>query len=633
LLWVSVALALSKLFSDLCYRFRIVCIIDSTRFGKVVFRIRSLLMLHFLKSIVLCKIWCSVISVVVGCPLFHCDGSKLSGIVTEIDGEVLTYVDLDRNHFFDLVVKVKPNILQFYLAEENGSGFMLADSFTVRLLSNRNIVNVAVGNFDGDIYPDLLVTTKDIVSTNSSKVHVCFGSEGEFFCESQTYDIEDEPQLVDCDCDQKSDFLALLSNGSIVCFVRSGRQFVEQRFMVELTSPVRRPFSVAFVDVTADLIPELVLMTDTVKNGSLVGFEVWTISNTSRSWIHLAEEIEPLQEPRKQLLPLSSSTKIGQPLFEDFNADGLIDIMVPVLTETDSTMMVWSDGRWSAWTLNTTDSNGVIWRLVVDLDHSSTFSLQAGDYLHSGYPALLAVLEGANRQRAAFLMTNDPSQRQFRIDNRLPFYRDPSLTSAAFYDLSEDGFLDVMLLRNVTGRSSSLFILSERKLESTFTKIQICWPVPFGIHLMYWPGSSVQLQLTTWSGTVRRWAGALMYSTAYKSLLLPYKIIGTGKRMWSENGLKVGVAAWSKATFEKRSLLPITRTYINPYPVDNPKHWKFSQCTIWSRTRIFTGSMIVFGMILILSVIILFLEIKQWRSRMLGEDEEVLISRISTGRR
>ncbi|KRZ78684.1 T-cell immunomodulatory protein, partial [Trichinella papuae] len=594
-----------------------------------------LLMLRFLKSIVLCQIWYSVISVVVGCSVLHCDGSKLSDIVTEIDGEVLAYVDLDRNHFFDLVVKVKPNILQFYLAEENGSGFKLADSFTIQLLWNRNIVNVAVGNFDGDIYPDLLVTTKDIVSTNSSKVHVCFGSERQFFCDSQTYDIEDEPQLVDCDCDQKSDFLALLSNGSIACFIsgRSGRQFVEQRFMVELTSPVRRPFSVAFVDVTADLIPELVLMTDTVKSGSLVGFEVWTINKTSRSWVHLAGEIEPLPEPRKQLLPLSSSTKIGQPLFEDFNADGLIDMMVPLLTETDSTMMVWSDGRWSAWTLNTTDSNGVIWRLVVDPDQSSTFSLQAGDYLHSGYPAMLAVLEDANRQRAAFLMTNYPSQRQFRIDNRLPFYRDSSLTSAAFYDLSEDGFLDVMLLRNVTGRSSSLFILSERTLQSSFLKIQICWPLPFGIHLMYWPGSSVQMQLTTWSGTVKSWAGALMYSTAYKSLLLPYKVIGTGKRMWNDNGLKVGVAAWSKATFEKQDLLPITRTYVNPYPADKPKHWKFTQNTIWSRTRIFTGSIIVFGTILVLSVIIVFMEIRQWRLRMLGEDEEMLIPRISTGRR
>ncbi|KRY38372.1 Glycylpeptide N-tetradecanoyltransferase [Trichinella spiralis] len=562
---------------------------------------------------------------------YHVMPDILSDIVTEIDGEVLAYVDLDRDLFFDLVVKVEPNILQFYLAKQNGSGFLLADSFTIKLLRNRNIVNVAVGNFDGDMYPDLLVTTKDIVSTNSSKVHVCFGSERHFFCDSQTYDIEDEPQLVDCDCDQKSDFLALLSNGSIACFIsgRSGRQFVEQRFMVELISPVRRPFSVAFVDMTGDLIPELVLMTDTVKNGSLVGFEVWTINETSRSWVHLDGDIEPLQEPRKQLLLLSSSTKIGQPLFEDFNADGLIDMMVPVLTETDSTMMVWSDGRWSAWTLNTTDSDGVIWRLVVDLNQSSTFSLQAGDYLHSGYPALLAVLENANRQRAAFLMTSYPSQRQFRIDKRLPFYRDPSLTNAAFYDLSEDGFLDVMLLRNVSGRSSSLFILSERTLQSIFIKIQICWPLPFDSYLMSWPGSSVQLQLITWRGTVNKYAGALMYSTAYKSLLLPYKVISTGWHRWNDNRLKVGVAVWSKATFEKHDLMPITRTYVNPYPADKPKHWKLTQMIIWSRTRIISGSVLLLGTIVVLSIIIFFMEIRQWRMKMLGE-EESLIPRIST---
>ncbi|KRY51777.1 Glycylpeptide N-tetradecanoyltransferase 2, partial [Trichinella britovi] len=571
-----------------------------------------------------------IISIISGCAVLHCDSSKLSDIVTEIDGEVLAYVDLDRDLFFDLVVKVEPNILQFYLAKKNGSGFLLADSFTIKLFWNRNIVNVAVGNFDGDMYPDLLVTTKDIVSTNSSKVHVCFGSERHFFCDSQTYDIEDEPQLVDCDCDQKSDFLALLSNGSIACFIsgRSGRQFVEQRFMVELISPVRRPFSVAFVDMTGDLIPELVLMTDTVKNGSLVGFEVWTINETSRSWVHLDGDIEPLQEPRKQLLLLSSSTKIGQPLFEDFNADGLIDMMVPVLTETDSTMMVWSDGRWSAWTLNTTDSDGVIWRLVVDLNQSSTFSLQAGDYLHSGYPALLAVLENANRQRAAFLMTNYPSQRQFRIDKRLPFYRNPSLTNAAFYDLSEDGFLDVMLLRNVSGRRSSLFILSERTLQSIFLKIQICWPLPFDSYLMSWPGSSVQLQLTTWRGTVNKYAGALMYSTAYKSLLLPYKVISTGWHRWNDNRLKVGIAAWSKATFEKHDLMPITRTYVNPYPADKPKHWKLTQIIIWSRMRIITGSILLLGTVVVLCIIIFFMEIRQWRMKMLGE-EDSLIPRIS----
>lgn len=139
-----------------------------------------------------------------------------------ISGEIFAFFDANYDRYTDLLVRQGKNGLAVYLASTDDSSFREHKEFSVVFpWAKETIVNVGVADFNGDSFPDLLVTS---VVDEKMNLAVCWGNLTNFNSCKRSNDeewlkVESQPVIMNCNDDQINDFFVVLSNGSRVCFL------------------------------------------------------------------------------------------------------------------------------------------------------------------------------------------------------------------------------------------------------------------------------------------------------------------------------------------------------------------------------------------------------------------------------
>lgn len=275
--------------------------------------------------------------------------------------------------------------------------------------------------------------------------------------------------------------------------------------VVFLDSHMAHPSSNAYVDIDGDKIPELVLITSRNKsmNGSYYpeffreAYEVMYDSKTAKLNLKLFPSKYPLAGPKEVEI-------LGQPLFIDLERNAKLMHLIP-FCENKTCSTKWGilvagqdgifhkielgpmKGDWRfipplhvpevvnitvAISSETNVGEGFFYEMGDNLDQKEddvnkfyyrSLVLQAGDYNLDGYPDLLAVLESDSkdnqRRRMAVVFENAPCITSLS-DSDCPFRRTfmpnfkfleeyENITSASFFDLKENGILDVILVQKL----------------------------------------------------------------------------------------------------------------------------------------------------------------------------------------
>ncbi|KAL3111588.1 hypothetical protein niasHT_019935 [Heterodera trifolii] len=448
-----------------------------------------------------------------------------------IPGRVCAIADMDKDGNTDLVVQ-QNDVLVVYLQANDGSEFKRSIT-GLTLPAGVGQVSCAVGDFNGDTCPDLLVIQTFQADLNIiDKVKALFTTTAESqyaailylndgnntFTEHQVCDENslegttpvspdpgpptpplhcptkflDHPTLVDINGDGVTDLLGFVQRKS----ADNGKEFTElfclegvrhqsspsasvpkfrhceHQFPPVSSGGVFPGFTPIFADLDKDLSAEFVFLA--ADKRSLV---VWSQSSSSRGvW----SENKALSV---QLPALAEGEVLASPLVSDVDSDGQLDILIPVCASAACTIVarLWCYSRQTVRTVQI-DFRQVT--LVPEIDGQTIVPFRIGDFSQNGFPDLIATVTPPGGSKTPMIFENIPDDgsypRKFELTKKperiLPPLNDKlsGLTMSAFFDLKEDGNLDMMVeyLDEVKG-SSVNFIRCDDKGDTTFLKVQV----------------------------------------------------------------------------------------------------------------------------------------------------------------
>eukprot|EP00106_Octopus_bimaculoides_P010039 XP_014777481.1 PREDICTED: T-cell immunomodulatory protein-like [Octopus bimaculoides] len=364
--------------------------------------------------------------------------------------------------------------------------------------------------------------------------------------------------------------------------------------------PLKKPQSSAFVDLNYDFCADLCVVS--VKNGK----------TQLEYWYYLNDGFQ-----LNKTLDVPDAVKVsGQATFVNVDGDDEMDLLLPFCEDTEchnSGIYVYSEEQWHNLSVDFAQAQ---WRFVLpenaDKLVKPPITLRAGDYNLDGYPDLLTVLINQNHTQKVFLLKNvaftqDNFTRTFSIDYKASFTQPTgSAFLAAFFDIDEDGVLDVFITSRQTDSKTKLQTFKNKFLEDAyFLKVMVvsglcgedCNVAPYGTNHSLLCFSATQLS-----------------QSAHYSLQLPYTVFGLGQSPNYIDNLKVGIACYPKDKCETRewtSVIPNSRLIIIPHPMDDPQQWSNRLFVTPSRLVLLTGAALLGTCAFITAVV----AILHWRER------------------
>lgn len=240
---------------------------------------------------------------------------------------------------------------------------------------------------------------------------------------------------------------------------------------------------------------------------------------------------------------------VAAPVTMDYDSDGEMDLLVPVCREKDcdhiTQLAVWSASKnWYTIACDMQD-------FVVKKDNFSMVVFRVGDFSMDSYPDMLAIVKSpqSNLMQTAKVIENAECKncekngtRRFEL-KKMEFIQPRNLSlgiakMATFFDLLEDGSLDLLVEYDYGNSTRFGFIYCPDKGDTTFLKVQVftglckehCKPVPDDT------GSSVSFQGACASFSMTDGWGGSTHSTACqvpassnRALYLPFLLYGLGR--------------------------------------------------------------------------------------------------------
>jgi len=405
-----------------------------------------------------------------------------------VGGHIACFGDFNSDIYNDVfIISDDAKTIYVYLWNHERYVFVRSERATLHL--NMSITNIAAADFNYDGRLDILVSGPS--GNGSLYLHLYFGNYETFYKLLVLEESLDEVLILDQNGDLLPDlFGTARSTGKRTYWINRERadyfELVPQKITgsnenVSELNPLIKPGANAFVDLNGDCLSDLYL-TSLSPNGETI-VEIWLHQKAS------------LQFDKTFVLPFGA----GQPTFADFDADGTIDLLLPICnpepscSEENAIYVIFNHqkhlckGLWddncrhsselctpdmhylSSLSLNSTPPQPavvVIPKHMFGGSHFFTYgdlplTLRTGDYNLDGYPDLLIpLLDGDGRifiqvwQNVKCEPSNSnglcphSSARSF-----VPIWQDmEALTSisnayaAAFFDLDENGMPDVLIL-------------------------------------------------------------------------------------------------------------------------------------------------------------------------------------------
>ncbi|KAK2576727.1 hypothetical protein KPH14_005381 [Odynerus spinipes] len=492
--------------------------------------------------------------------------------------------DFDSDELTDVfMVRKDGKTVQVFLAAEQEP--LLRPKDNLKCTFKESITSVVPGDFDGDVFMDILVTTIHR-ETKLTDVYILWGGNKDSVVQlncttERLFSMQGQPLALDYNQDMIIDLFGMDEN-----YKRKFWTFTENRGVYNIISmperkdsePISHPHSNAFLDLNNDFLPDLVVTTKK-------SFEVW--HGVEGSFLFHKEIRFPYE-----------AGVIGQTLYLDVELTGKVDLLVPLCYDkiqyTNCTIMMYSNG-WHDLQVNFRDKSNT-WAFIKGdgRRYTDAITLRGGDFNMDGYPDLLATLEcTSTKQRQSFLLENvacntcNGFNRTFDIRWQAlnPFYNETVM--AVFYDFYQDGILDVILveLDKINNVYRTAAFKNSLDYDANFVKVMVLtgrnnsmYPISpgslgkkkrtYGTNL---PGPSIAYRTTTQDGSPRNAIAAQLPQSAYFSLNLPYTTFGLGRTPNFVDSLTIGVGGKSR---EWPQIIPNSQMVVIPNPISEPYKWK-----------------------------------------------------------
>ncbi|KAJ8675333.1 hypothetical protein QAD02_011119 [Eretmocerus hayati] len=541
------------------------------------------------------KLWICVIVLSAFVALGICENITISVFGPQVRNIPMAFGDFNSDELTDVFVRTgNDRTVQIMLA--NLEEPILQKSDKHKCDFKNQVTSIVPGDFDGDVFMDILVTTIVIdVPKPYTEVFILWGGDTSLNCTNAStpiLKIKDQPLAMDYNQDMIIDLFGADENGTRFFWIfntdRSAPEKIKMEEPVGQLSPmesIRIPHSNGFLDLDGDHYSDLFITTDKY-------FEVW---NGKKGGFEFGHTIP--------LPPQDVDYYIGQSIHADVELLGKMDLIVPtcILVNsacTKSKIMVYSDNKWQDLGVDFTDSSKTQWEFAKEEQpYLNTVTMHGGDFNMDGYPDLLVTLKSSSTQQTRALLLENVScnncgnvNRTFKIkwDALEPFNNMESI-AAVFYDFFQNGILDVILvLRDkskvdkhemaafknsdydanfikvmvLTGRVNDKFPVSQGPISLSRTK------KTYGTNL---PGPSITYNTYTQDGLPRTAMGAQLPQSAHLSMNLPFTIFGLGRTPNFIEMVTIGLNGLKK---ECPQIIPNSQMVVIPKPMDDPSRWK-----------------------------------------------------------
>lgn len=538
-------------------------------------------------AIVLCI--CSILASLAGCSditaaVFGSVRDGMPAAFGDFNSDELTDVFMLRNN-------KSGNTIEIFLAADQEP--LLRSNSDLRCTFTQMIVSVVPGDFDGDVFMDVLVMTFN-KEKSIYQAYILWGGNGKLNCTNEhepLIKMGGQPLALDYNQDMIIDLFGVNEKNRRMFWVFNEHRTAPKEIAVDSEDDgddlprISHPHSNAYLDLNNDFLPDLVVTT-------VESYEIWR--GVERAGFQFHAKID---------LPYNISRDnnfkgvLGQALYLDVELTGKMDLLVPLCFDehcANSTIMMYSNG-WHNLRINFRDGNG-LWGFVKPdgRRYTDTITLRGGDFNMDGYPDVLATLQSTTgRQRQSFLLENVACDtcvgftRTFEIRWQAlnPFYNETAM--AVFYDFYQDGILDVILVdidKNTKEYRTAAF-KNSLDYDANFVKVMVLtgrtnsmYPISpgslgkkkrtYGTNL---PGPSIAYRTTTQDGSPRNAIAAQLPQSAHFSLNLPYTTFGLGRTPNFVDALTIGVGGKSR---EWPQIIPNSQMVVIPNPAADPSRWK-----------------------------------------------------------
>jgi len=432
----------------------------------------------------------------------------------------------------------------------------------------------------------------------------------------------------------------------------------------EIMYPMINPSSNAFVDVDGDLVPELVLTT--VGTDSHPGMRPLFIETYVVETEKISGNIVFRLASKELLDPKNNTQVVGQSVFLDLNQDGNLVHMVPFFTAkkpsagTNGIKAQLPNGTMVDLPLLNKSYKGKRWSFyhpeneyhTLELDfYSKYLSLRVGDYNLDGYPDLIAAMNDNEQEltsdKRSVIFENVPCV--VKENSPCPFPRTFKLNFeamaqysgvvvATFFDIKEDGLIDVLLVRKANndthpgkGKYTINAFQNSPDYDANFMKVMVLTgrpcpkcpntgDIPYGNLI---PGPVIKYQTTTQAGLKQTAVAAQMYRSAHMPMDLPYTIFGIGHSPNFVEVLKISVSPRKDDVREHGwpQIIPNSQIIVIPSPAEQPKFWKAKLFLTPSRAVLNTFGVLV-AFCLFVSALVILLQVKERREDRLERTQE-----------
>ena len=543
---------------------------------------------------------------------------KCSDITSAVFGSVLdgmpaAFGDFNSDELTDVfMLRKNGTTVQIFLAAEQEP--LLRPSSDLSCTFRRLVEGVVPGDFDGDVFMDVLVITFD-KEEKLSYGYILWGGNGWLNCSNEDHPViimKGQPLALDYNGDMIIDLFGLDEHNDRVFWIFDESRKPPKKVPMDpqLNLPlasISQPHSNAYLDLNSDFLADLVVTTD--KH-----FEIWLGVEQGFRYDKLIK------------FPISKNFNgmLGQTLYLDVELTGKMDLLLPLCFDkacTNSTIMMYSSDKWHDLGVNLRDSDNVLWGFVKPdgQRYTDTITLRGGDFNMDGYPDLLATLKSTTgKQKRSYLLENvacdscENFTRKFQVKWQAlnPFRNETAM--AVFYDFYQDGILDVILVEVDKSRNSYRTAAFKNSLDydANFVKVMVLtgrnnsmYPISpgslgkkkrtYGTNL---PGPSIAYRTTTQDGSPRNAIAAQLPQSAHFSLNLPYTTFGLGRTPNFVDALTIGVSLLCFALSlnlrlssfdlfvcprqvagkcrEWPQIIPNSQMVMIPNPIMEPSKWK-----------------------------------------------------------
>uniref|UniRef100_A0A1I7UJ46 T-cell immunomodulatory protein n=1 Tax=Caenorhabditis tropicalis TaxID=1561998 RepID=A0A1I7UJ46_9PELO len=526
---------------------------------------------------------------------------SLDKTAPELNGRACAFGDFNADRNTDILVYRNGSLIINYQETKlldvlEASKFTPGTSFEVAPWNmDDNLIECSVGDFNGDSRLDVLVSIRDPDSSlyNHTLWTSTMEEDKEIFTPFHVAILQQHAMAIDVSNDGWTDILGFYPNGTMFCskVTNTGelypvvnacqREFIE--FPDKLNIYPGMPH--LFVDLNSDLISDIVFMTKE-DDGSLF-MSIWQLTKIGwryRDWI-----------PR---LTTAQYPYVAGPVTMDFDSDGEMDILVPICRESECNhiqqIATWSKKKsWGTVAIDTQE-------FIMVKEPYSMVIFRVGQFSLDSFPDIVATVAPAKAptQSVIKLIKNNECKncekngtRRFDTSGRADFVQPKNISlghvkMVTFFDLLEDGNLDILVEYTFNSQTRLGFIYSPDKGDTTFLKVQVftgvcsdkrCNPKSNEIgSSISWTGACASFSMTDgWGGSTQSVACQVPALTM-RQFHLPFLLYGLGRSPNFVDELNVAIPKYSDRKEDwKHSLkqiVPNSRIIVLP-PSEQYAHW------------------------------------------------------------